>query len=170
MYLRTYEVPFHIPETPEEREHLGRIYTAHGQFLLSGESPSDVSTPVQAASSTGGSGYEGAEGDKRLLKLLSEVHAKNARKALYFIAAETVAGRTPDSQVVRNLVGLAHGPNVPNNLGGTLTSVGFALKRLPGYSRPYSVFWGSTDRATYRMDGPVAEALVKLLDDQGNIR
>jgi hypothetical protein len=169
---KTYDIALHVPEDPGERQHLGRLYAEHGKFLLNGAvAIPDIAPGREADASTASSSsfYDGPDGTKRLRTFLTEVRAPKARRAIYHMANETLSGQTPDSMRIRELVGLPHAPGTPNNLGGVLTSVGFALRRLPGYTRPYDVFWGPTERATYRMERPVAEAIKDILDDQGKL-
>ena len=157
-----------IPETPQERELLGRFYQGYGRQLLEGaehaptaETPGEE--PEPAAS------YVGESGERNLRRLLSEVHGEKARRALRAIADGTLEGATPpDSDTIRQRLGMETGEGVPNRLGGVLTSVGFAIKRT-GLPRPYTDRWGG-DRVTYVMTPEVAELIRKLLDEHGSLK
>lgn len=155
-----------IPETPEERELLGRFYQGYGRQLLEGaEGASPAETPAEEPADP----YVGEKGEQNLRRLLSEVHGEKARRALRAIADETVEGTTsPDSDTIRQRLGMETGEGVPNRLGGVLTSVGFAIKRT-GLPRPYADRWGG-DRQTYVMTPEVAELIRKLLDDDGSLK
>ncbi len=156
-----------IPESPEERQLLGRIYQDYGRQLLE---PTDIATaPASAASGELDVSYTGDAGEQSLRRFLTEVHGENARRALWAIADETLKGVTPpDSDKIRERLGMDIGPGAANRLGGMLTSVGFAMRRT-GFPRPYMERWGS-DRQTYVMEGAVAQLIQRLLDVDGSLR
>jgi len=157
-----------IPETPQEHELLGRLYQGYGRQLLEGvERATAADRPGQDESEPAAS-YVGESGERKLRRLLSEVHGENARRALRAIADETLEGTTPpNSDTIRQRLGMETGQGAPNRLGGALTSVGFAIKRT-GLPRPYTDRWGG-DRMTYVMTPEVAELIRKLLDEHGSL-
>ena len=154
-----------LPETPQERELLGRFYREYGRQLLEGgEQASAAATPEEEPAA-----YAGENGEQHLRRLVSEVHGQKARRALRAIADQTLEGSTaPDSDTIRKSLGMETGDGVPNKLGGVLTSVGFAIKRT-GLPRPYTEKWGG-DRQTYVMTPKVAELIRSLLNTDGSLR
>jgi hypothetical protein len=162
------EVTIPVPETDEERQLLGRFYRDYGAYLL--PDALEPRAPVADADvGTAPVSYTGPDGEANLRRFLREVHGVNARRALRIMAEETMTRGVPDSDQVRARLGLETGADEPNRLGGMLTSIGFAMRRLPGFPRPYKERWGH-DRQTYVLDEGVAEALLRLLDAEGNIQ
>src|SRR5919201_1015067 len=162
------EVTIPVPETDEERQLLGRFYRDYGEYLL----PDTLELRAPIADTDVGAtavSYTGPDGEANLRRFLREVHGDNARRALRVMAEETLERGVPDSDRLRARLGLGTGPDEPNRLGGMLTSIGFAMRRLPGFPRPYVERWGH-DRQTYVVDQEVAEALLRLLDAEGNIQ
>lgn len=165
--MKTAEMTLLIPETPQEREFLARLYQEYGRHLLEGGGL------AQAAEASGeeelAGAYTGEKGEQNLRRLLTEVHGEKARRALRAIADETLDGKTPpDSDTIRRRLGMETGEGVANKLGGVLTSVGFALKRT-GLERPYKDGW-SGDRVTYSMDAAVAQMIRELLNKDGSLK
>jgi hypothetical protein len=155
-----------IPETPQERELLGRFYQEYGRQLLESDEQAPV---VETLGEEPADSYVGEQGEQNLRRLLTEIHGEKARRALRAIADETLEGTTPpDSDTIRQRLGMEAGEGVPNRLGGVLTSVGFAIKRT-GLPRPYKDRWGG-DRQTYVMAPEVAEMIRKLLDEDGSLK
>jgi len=152
-----------IPETPQERRFLGRLYQDYGRQLLEGlEYDAEVEASDEGP-------YVGDKGEENLRRLLIEVHGENARRALRAIADETLEGTSPpDSDTIRERLGMEFGEGVPNRLGGVLTSVGFAIKRT-GLPRPYTD-GPSGDRVTYAMDPRVAELIRNILNQDGSLQ
>src|SRR3954468_5601496 len=96
-----------IPETPQEHELLGRLYQGYGRQLLEGvERATAADRPGQDESEPAAS-YVGESGERKLRRLLSEVHGENARRALRAIADETLEGTTPpNSDTIRQRLGM----------------------------------------------------------------
>lgn len=155
-----------FPETAQERQFLGRLYQDYGRQLLEGvEREGAAVTPDEGPVSS----YVGDKGEENMRRLLTEVHGEKARRALRAIADETFEGTAPpDSDTIRERLGMESGEGVPNRLGGVLTSVGFAIKRT-GLPRPYKE-GPPGDRVSYVMDREVAEMIRKLVDEDGSLQ
>jgi hypothetical protein len=163
--MQTATMTLLLPDTPRERELFGRFYLDYGRQLLEGGEQAGAVPPPGGEPSA----YAGENGEQNLRRLVSEVHGEKARLALRAIADQTLEGTTaPDSDTIRNRLGMETGEGVPNKLGGVLTSVGFAIKRT-GLPRPYTERWGG-DRQTYVMPPEVAELMRSLLDTDGSLK
>ena len=114
-----------------------------GRQLLEGaEDAPAAETPAEEPAES----YAGEKGEQNLRRLLSG--GEKARRALRAIADETVEGTTPpDSDTIRQRLGMDTGAGVPNRLGGVLTSVGFAIKRT-GLPRPVRTGGAATAKPT----------------------
>jgi hypothetical protein len=103
------------------------------------------------------------------LRRLYQAVKPTARQVLRFVAEETAeAGESEARELRRRLGGVTE-----SQLAGYLASIGFALKRVPNTSNPLHRGYrhdAEGGQRIYRMDRPVVDATLRLLDEQGQLQ
>lgn len=117
-------------------------------------------------SPTGSSSYLGPEGSGNLRRLLSAITAK-ARWLVRQVAADNIASGESLGRTIRERAGGVH----EGALGGWVGSLSAAERKLDLPS-PFETDWEERSngwQVVYRMERGVAQAVIELLDESGNI-
>jgi hypothetical protein len=165
-------VTIRIPSSVEERRVLGEVYRAVAEVFLRTadatdgvgfDEDDDVLGPVPKAASA----YVGESLVENVDWFLREV-TQNARLLIRAIAEKAAVGDVATSDEVRTRLKVRN----DGTLGGFAASIGFATKRtrLPKPYERTSEYGREGWEPVYRMDQEVAKTVLRLVDEEGNVR
>lgn len=156
-------VTIEVPVPAHDPAIVGRVFKAVGNVLTdSEEAPVAPEAEVEEAASP----YSGDQGEANLARFAEAITPK-ARWLLRQIADDFLASGEARARTIRRRAGGVH----EGALGGWVASVTGAERRL-GLPRPYSNDYKERDdgwQNIYWMDPGVAEAIQRLIDDDGNL-
>jgi|GEM_PF-3209687 len=124
-------------------------------------------TPESPGTTTASAPFIGIDGQQNLQRLLAKVTPK-ARWLVRQIASDNLAEGESRGRTIRHRAGDVN----EGTLGGWVWSISSATSKL-GLPKPYDT--GYEERADgwqviYRMHREVAEAIVRLVDEEGSLR